>query len=129
MYLRFAGTELDPRTGRAEGLLTIVYDLRDSGELNTADDTQLQEHLHWIQTTVPIPTRFSRGRHVNHKETHGLSWAKCEARELVRHLYALADIAGRYDRTIEAIRSERPGYVVYEDAWQIVAEPFNGESA
>lgn len=129
MFLRFVGTTLDPRTGQAAGLLTIAYDLRDSGELNAADEIQLHDHLRWIQNTVPIPSRFSRGRNVNHKETHGLSWVKCEAQELMRHLYAIADIAGRYGHTIETIRSDRPGYVVYEDAWQIVAEPFHGERA
>ena len=127
MYLRFVGTDTDERTGQATGLMTIAYELRNAGALNLADETQLLTHLHWIQTEIPIPTRFARRRNGHHKETHGLSWVKSEATELIAHLYAIADIAGRHDRMIDVQRTARPGYVVYEDEWQIVAEPFHGE--
>lgn len=128
MYLRFVGSDIDARTGQATGLMTIAYELHRAAVLNLADETQLLTHLHWIQTEIPIPTRFARRRNVYHKETHGLSWVKPEATELIRHLYAIAGIAGRYGHLIDVLRTGRPGYVVYEDAWQIVAEPFHGEN-
>jgi len=36
----------------------------------------------------------------------------------------LAELLDRYDVGIEIVRSERPGYVIYEDDAQIIAEPF-----
>ena len=128
MFLRFVGTDTDARTGQATGLMTIAYELRNAGVLDVADEAPLLAHLHWIQTEIPIPTRFARRRNGNHKETHGLSWVKSEATELIGHLYAIADIAGRHGHTIDILRTGRPGYVVYEDPWQIVAERFHGEN-
>ena len=105
-----------------------LRDLRDSGEMNVADATQLLAHLDWIQKEIPIPARFARRRNGYHKEAHGVSWVKAEATEFVRHLYAIADILQRYDTSVEVVRTTRPGYVVYEDDWQLVAEPFHGEN-
>lgn len=127
MFLRFVGHDLDPRTGQPIGLMTLAYALRNSGDANVADSDQLLAHLDWIQRHVPIPTRFARRRNGGHKETHGLSWAKASAAEFVRHLHAIADILGRYDMAVEVVRTTRPGYVVHEDDWQVVAEPFHGE--
>lgn len=127
MFLRFVGTDLDLRTGQSTGLMTLAYALRDSGDLNIADTDQLHAHLGWIQRNVPVPTRFARRRNPYHKETHGVSWAKATAVEFVRHMHAIADILGRYDTGVDIVRTSRPGYVVYEDDWQVVAEPFHGE--
>jgi hypothetical protein len=126
VLLRFVGPDIDPRTGQPTGLMTLAYELGDSGDINHADAMQLHAHLEWIQKTIPIPTRFARRRNGYHKETHGLSWVKAEAGEFVRHLHAIADILARYDTVV--VRTARPGYIVYEDDWQVVAEPFHGES-
>jgi hypothetical protein len=127
MFLRFVGTDVDPRTGQPEGLMTIAYRLRDSGALDIADEVQLKLHLDWMAETVPIPSRFARGRNVNHKETHGLSWVRADATECVGHLYAIAEIVGRHGVVVNVLQTARPGYVVHEDDWQVVAEPFHGE--
>jgi hypothetical protein len=108
--------------------MTLGHDLRGSGEMNVADAEQLLGHLDRIQQEVPIPTRFARRRNGYHKETHGVSWAKAESTEFVRHLYAIADIVRRYDASVDIVRTTRPGHVVYEDDWQVVAEPFHGKS-
>lgn len=127
MFLRFVGHDLDPRTGQPVGLMTMAYALRNSGDANVADADQLLAHLDWIQCSVPIPTRFARRRNPYHKETHGVSLAKATAVEFVRHLHAIADILGRYDMAVDVVRTTRPGDVVHEDDWQVVAEPFHGE--
>jgi hypothetical protein len=129
MFLRFIGTSIDERTGQPIGLMSVAYDLLHSAEVNIADESQLLSHLHWIEKEVPIPSRFARRRNAYHKETHGISWVRASATELVKHLYAIADIARRNDVPIEVVRSERPGYLVYEDVWQVVAEPFNDNNA
>lgn len=128
MFLRFIGTEIDLRTGQPSGLMTLAYELRDSVKINLADAAQLQAHLAWIQQTIPIPTRFARRRNGYHKEAHGLSWVKADSGEFVRHLHAIADILARCDISVDVVRTARPGYIVYEDDWQVVAEPFHGES-
>jgi hypothetical protein len=39
----------------------------------------------------------------------------------------LADILRRHGVAVEVVETGRPGYVVHEDEWQVVAEPFHGE--
>lgn len=127
MYLRFIGDEIDTRTGQPVGLMSMAYALlREDACIGEA--TQLQAHVGWIETTVPVPTRFSRTRNAYHKNTHGIAWARADAREFVRHLYAIADILDRHDRAVRTVRSARPGFIVYQDDWQVVAEPFHGEA-
>ncbi len=39
-------------------------------------------------------------------------------------IHELAELLDRYDVGSEIVTSERPGYVIYEDDAQIIAEPF-----
>jgi hypothetical protein len=39
-------------------------------------------------------------------------------------MHAIAAILHAHGVEVEAIRTERPGYVVYEDKHQVAAEPF-----
>jgi len=36
----------------------------------------------------------------------------------------MVEILREYGVVIDQISTEKPGYVVYEDGWQIVAKPF-----
>lgn len=120
--------ERDTRTGQPTGLLTLAYELLRQDALRSGDEEALREHLHWLERHVPIPDRYSRNRNASHKETHGLSWMKATAAEAVAKLHAVAEILRRYGHPAEMVRSTRPGYVVYEDDFQVVAEPFHGEA-
>jgi len=128
MYLRFVVSAQDARTGYAQGLLTAAYALLRWDALADADAAALREHLAWFETHVPSPTKFARKRNVSHRNTHGLSWVRSDARAVVTRLHALARFIERYGYVVDVMRSARPGYVVYEDDLQVVAEPFNGEA-
>ncbi|RDZ26074.1 hypothetical protein [Lysobacter silvisoli] len=128
-FLRFVIPERDSRTGMPYGLLTIAYDRLHSGELSSDVEAQLREHVGWLERNLPIPDRFARKRNVSHKNTLGLSWLKAEATLAVGHMHAVAGILRTYGYPVEMLVTARPGYVVYEDDQQIVAEPFHGEPA
>jgi hypothetical protein len=36
----------------------------------------------------------------------------------------MADILGEYGVPVDVLRTRRPGYVVYEDAFQVASHPF-----
>lgn len=127
MLLRFVIADRDERSGQPAGLMTAAYRLLRAGDLGAIDEAALREHLHWIESQVPVPTRFARKRNVSHKHTHGISWLKAEATEAASHLFAIAKIMRQAGQPVEILRTERPGYVVHEDAWQVVAEPFHGD--
>lgn len=127
MLLRFVIQNRDERTGQRTGLMTVAYHLLRSGNLSHAEEEGLRGPMQWLETNLPIPARFARKRNVSHKETHGISWLRSSAVDAVRYMHAVADIARRHDYPVEVVQTERPGYIVYEDEWQIVAEPFHGE--
>jgi hypothetical protein len=39
-------------------------------------------------------------------------------------MYELVHILDAHGIAVDVLRSEQPGYVVYEDAFQVAAEPF-----
>jgi hypothetical protein len=127
MLLRFVTPDRDERTGQRTGLMTVAYRLLRSGNLPHADEEGLRSHTQWLETNLPVPARFARKRNVSHKQTHGISWLRSSATDAVRYLHAIADIARQHDHLIEIVQTERPGYIVHEDQWQVVAEPFHGE--
>lgn len=125
--LRFVIPDRDLRTGQPMGLMTLAYRLLRSNDIAQGDESELQRLVHWMEIHIPIPSRFARKRNVSHKETHGISWIKADAVEAVGHLHAIAGIVERYGYRIDVLRTDRPGYIVHEDDWQVVAEPFHGE--
>lgn len=54
----------------------------------------------------------------------GLSWFKPTAEMHVAKAFELTELLSRHGFHIEVLKSSRPGYIVYEDDIQIVAEPF-----
>ena len=107
--------------------MTLAYQLLRSDNVLPTDEEQLAGHVQWIESHLPIPRRFARKKNVSHKHTHGISWLKPHATEVMAHMYAVADIAGKYGYHVQILRTDRPGYIVHEDDWQVVAEPFHGE--
>lgn len=50
-----------------------------------------------------------------------LSWFKPTAREHISNMRALAAILDAHGITVDVLREQRPGYIVYEDEHQVVA--------
>jgi hypothetical protein len=44
--------------------------------------------------------------------------------EHISRIWEIVRILERNGIYVKKIRTDKPGYVVYEDAWQLVAEPF-----
>jgi hypothetical protein len=110
--------------GLRGGVFTIAYELRRKLPVDTPRLDELTEQLSWFEANLAIPSRFSRSRHPRAQES-AISWIKSEAGEHVRRLRLLAALVEALGNVpIEEVRTERPGYVVFEDAHQVVALPF-----
>lgn len=105
----------------------MAYSLLESSEVAEHERVLIREHIEWLKKHLPIPDRFTRTRNANHKNTRGLSWLKPNATEVVDHLRAIATIMEEHGIPVTMLKDENPGYVVYEDDFQIVAEPFGGK--
>ena len=124
--LRFV-IQLDhPDSGVPEGLFWTASELRDHPHTETYHSEKLAEILSWFDVHLKRPTRFNRtnSKARFHRATKGISWLKAEAHEHIAVMREMAVIMGEYGHIVDQLETDRPGYIVYEDRYQIVAEPF-----
>ena len=76
----------------------------------------------WFNENLPVPGRLSRaiGRF---RIAFGVCWLKPSAVDHIRYMWDLAAIYEASGIPVELLKTARPGHLLYEDAFQIVAEP------
>lgn len=127
MYLRFVLPGKHPDTGFADGVFEAAYTLRREGELLDHEWIELDELLCWFGEHLSIPTRFHRSKSKGRRDriTKGVSWFKSTATQHLARMHRMAAILEDHGHHVTMIKTARPGYIVYEDANQVVAEPFD----
>lgn len=78
----------------------------------------------WFNEHLEKPTRFRRSRYPR-GEDKGVCWFKASAKEHIAKIYEIVYLLREHEMQVRVSKSRRPGYVVYEDEHQIVAEPFS----
>lgn len=124
MFIRFVIHSNDPDSGRRQGLFQALADLEHRGLLNGHDQESYQEISDWFRKNLRKPRSFTRSSKPNAKNV-ALSWFKDSATHHIRKMHGLAQILIAHDVIVDVLRSERPGYLVYEDEFQVAAEPFS----
>jgi hypothetical protein len=126
MYIRFITGEIHDDTSFELGVFQAAYRLRRKGHLPKYEETRLTELLDWFSTNLKKPVRFTTSKPPYYrKQNRAISWFKDSATEHISKLREVASIISRHDVHTEMIQTDRPGYVVYEDDYQIIAEPFS----
>lgn len=123
-YLRFAVRAKDEDSGVRLGFFQVAHELADAGRLPEAEARELSVVLAWFASNLATPTRFSRTRDASHKRTRAVSWFKDTAVEHIKFAWEIVAILHRQRVVIDALETDRPGSVVYEDPHQVVAEAF-----
>jgi hypothetical protein len=120
----------NPDTGVGEGIFNAAYDLRDETRAPVQHREVLDGLLSWFEANLATPRRFNRTKSKGYyrRNTAGVSWLKPSALDHVAKLRALAAVLEKNGYQISEITTDRPGYVVFEDDHQVVAEPFRGEN-
>jgi hypothetical protein len=114
MLIRFVVHRLDPDSGRRLGLFQAISDLEYNGELSASEQAEYDEVYEWFRKNLKKPRSFARSSKPHAKKV-AISWFKPEATEHIARMHAIAAILHAHGVEVEAIRTERPGYVVYED--------------
>ena len=129
MFLRFALLRSHPDTGVEEGIFGAAHDLRDSALTSVLDRKSLQDLLSWFEVNLAAPARFNRtsSKGYYRRRTKGVSWLKSTATDHIAKMRELAAILEENGYAVSQITSKRPGYVVFEDDHQVVAEPFRDD--
>lgn len=84
---------------------------------------EYEDARQWFAQNLERPTRLSVSRRP-HAKAQALSWFKSSSSEHLRQMRRIKALLEDHGIVVEVIQTERPGFVVYEDAFQIVAYPF-----
>ena len=125
MYLRFVVADIDEDSERALGVFHAVRYLRDAGKLCAYEEDQHDMVRCWFNENLEKPTRFTASKPPFYrKQNKAISWFKHTASEHLARVRDLAAILDNHGVPVRTLKAKRVGYVVYEDEYQIVAEPF-----
>jgi hypothetical protein len=110
-----------------EGIFQAAAELVDDPLTNALVISRTHQLRRWFSKNLDRPDRFSKSRPKGNysKDTKGLSWFKSSAVEHISKAFELKSVLEENGYSIEILKESRIGYVVYEDDYQVVAEPFS----
>jgi len=109
------------------GRFTALDALERRGELTPHEASWLAELEAWFNAHLRRPGRLAWWSRPNAPE-RAITWLKLSAVEHVARMRELAAFLEHKDVYVEELRTDRPGYVVYEDEHQVAAIPFGRET-
>jgi hypothetical protein len=126
-YLRFETLSPHPDSGKASGVFSILHEIRDDDRLTDYDLDRLNALMTWFAKNLKKPDSFtsSKSKGAARRATRGLSYFKSSAGKHISKIRELNAIVREYGYEVIQFSTTRPGIVVYEDEFQIVAEPFS----
>lgn len=126
-FIRFVPARRHPESGVEDGTFGLAYELRDSPSVEAADRSLLAETLAWFERNLETPARFNRSKSKGfyRRKTGGIAWFKDTATEHLAPMHQIKGVLENYGHSVVMLSEARVGYVTYEDAFQVVAEPFS----
>ncbi len=128
MFVRFVILSKDGVSHRLMGVFRAAFQLRDKDRLTLGIAPGIEELCQWFNLHLPVPGQFSLGRG-RHGRRQGICWFKPTATEHLGKIREMVALLERQGVRTRKLRTQRPGYVTYEDAYQIVAVPFRDTGA
>jgi len=127
MYLRFTTQFINPYNEPETGIFMALKFVRDDHPTATDEDVSKLKLLSgWFDQHLDKPDRFSNASNKNPANI-SLSWFKDSAKDHIQKVQELIKILERYDLVVERFSSKSPGYIVYEDEYQVSAIPFKAD--
>ena len=126
MFLRFIIHERHPRSNESRGLFSAAWKLSNSRELLPWEEARWQELATWFGTYLPQPESAARSSRPNAPD-RAIFWFRASAVEQISRMREVAQLLEHHGIQTTVLQTERPGYIVYEDEFQVAAEPFRSE--
>ena len=127
LYVRFVVARVDERSDQKLGVFSALYELEHAGELAEHEIEWFVSIERWFDQNLRRPTRFNWSSRPNAPD-RAISWLKMSAKVHVSAMRELVTLLRHKDVAVEELQTDRPGYVVYEDAFQVAAIPFERET-
>ena len=129
VYLRFVVADSDEDSSKELGVFHAVRNLREGGKLYQHEEAQHDQIRQWFNENLERPIRFTASKPPFYrKQSKAISWFKDSAHEHIARVRDLVAILQQHGISVRMLKTDRVRYVVYEDEYQIVAEPFTGET-
>jgi hypothetical protein len=122
MFIRFTILKADADTKKKTGVLVAAHTLRDEGDLSVEEHRRLRVCLAWFNKNLHIPSTYK-----DLQNKRALSWFKPAATECIDRMWELKQILDDHGLHVEVLKTRMPGTIVYEDGWQVIAIPRNGQ--
>jgi len=85
------------------------------------DERRIWELNNWFRYNLELPDKVNRGNNQNEAPT-GVSWFKDTAHEHIKNLREISSIIQKHGALVELLQTDNPGYILYEDEFQVFAE-------
>jgi hypothetical protein len=125
-FVRFIVSQPHPDSGVEQGLLGAAYALSRSDETSETERAALQELIRWFEEHLPAPARFNRSSSKGHyrRASKGIAWFRDTAALHIARMHELKRLVEASGVPVTIVTGQRIGYVVFEDEFQVIAEPF-----
>jgi hypothetical protein len=117
--IRFVVHQKLPGFSRQVGLFSAAGYLRDHGELDRRDRARLDRTLSWFSENLHAPP-------ADEIPSQAIFWYHHDS-PMVRPTWALANILKEYNFSVELIKTNFAGLIVYKDEHQVAAIPRGGK--
>lgn len=116
-FIRFVVAARDEYSDQQQGIFQALYTLA----------KWFLGITRWFNANLETPTRLAWSTRPNAPE-RAISWFKLSATEHIAHMRELVALLEHKDIAVEEFRTDKPGYIVYEDVHQVAAIPFTNET-
>ena len=118
-YTRYVIDDGERDDGEMDGVITILIDKIKDKIVDTYDSQLYEEVMSWYNKVVPVPPYYAnRG----YWTINSLAYWKSDRREIHEYMFSLIGICERVNLKTKVILTNDPGFILYEDAFQVVAK-------
>ncbi len=121
MFVRFVvGTDAE-NPAWLTGIFTEARLLSDRGEVFDYEAERLEAIFDWFNEHLPCPP-FGKKLKAGEWTRHAVAWFRAEAKRPIGRMWDIVAILEEHGVAVRMVTTEKPGRIVYEDEYQVVAE-------
>jgi hypothetical protein len=121
MYVRFVVGDDAENASWLTGVFTEARLLRDDGKLYAYEVDHLEATYAWFNDHLPCPP-FAPKLRSGEWTCDAVAWFRDDAVEPLRRIWDLVHLLRENGVPVRLVTTDRPGKIVYQDAYQVVAE-------
>ncbi|HET8782296.1 MAG TPA: hypothetical protein VFM63_07755 [Pyrinomonadaceae bacterium] len=121
MFIRFVSREIDEDSRVSAGLFRAADKLINEVWLPDYEYDALREPMNWFDEHLKTPYDFRL--EPADLADRSVCWFRSTAKEHLRRAWEMVAVLEERDILIRMIKTEDPGYILYEDEVQVLAFP------